>query len=163
MKELLWLWKFAGQPTVNFLQSKIKVQASTCLNCAFRLHQVRTAAIQDDEQSEFDNLGLANKADTRKRLATCLDEWDCERFSAILRPASSEKVLAGKSLDQVLCTLIEILLRPQVLICDKNLWEGFNRVMRCLITRNEVGEIGRLQSLLIVLFLALRACKSPVL
>eukprot|EP00960_Hanusia_phi_P044758 756805-Hanusia_phi.AAC.3 len=141
VKELLWLWKFTGQPTVKFLQGKILEQAASCLNCAFQLHQARTSAIEDDEQSEFDELGLTNRKETSRCLATCLDEWDCERFSSMLAVVSSASMLVGRQLDQVLCTIIEVLLRPRILSCNITLWKSFNHVMRLLIYRKEGLQI----------------------
>ena len=46
VRELLWLWQFSGQSSVQFLQSSIAEQVAGCLQCAISLQGARQSALE---------------------------------------------------------------------------------------------------------------------
>jgi hypothetical protein len=144
VQELLWLWQFSQQPSVQFLRSSLARQAAQCSACAAALHRCRTVAVSNCAQVGQEGPSPVERA---------LDEWDIERLTAQLEhgtgsvergagaPASD-----GGALREVLCAYLAVLLRPAVL-ADTALESLFVRGVAALMAQGVSLRVGGEQPL----------------
>lgn len=114
VRELLWLWQFGSQPTVCWLKSKLEEQLGQgCFPCVLEMNSSREEAVQ----------GLDSD-----KIRQHLDAWEAGRLKRkleLLLPYIQSSTLTSNSdwhesitIQQLLCSLLEIMMRPRLLAID---------------------------------------------
>ena len=114
VRELLWLWQYEAQPTVCWLQSQLEEQLGQgCFPCVLEMNSAREESLQglDSEKIRL-HLDLWEAGRLRRKLEKLLPDIQSSIF---IRQSDWHESLI---VQQLLCSLLEILMRPRLLATD---------------------------------------------
>ena len=128
VRELLWLWQFDSQPTVHWLSSKLEDQLGQgCFPCVLEMNSSREEAVQ----------GLDSE-----KIRQQLDLWEAgrlqQKFDRLLLEIQSNQLMSrpdwheSLAIQQLLCSLLEVLMRPRILSVG-TLNAPFTACLLCLL------------------------------
>ena len=114
VRELLWLWQFDNQPTVRWLQSRLEEQLGQgCFPCVLEMNSSREEAVQSLDS---------------EKIRQSLELWEAGRlqrkFEQLIVEIQSTQLMQRSDwqeslpIQQLLCSLLEVLMRPRLLAID---------------------------------------------
>jgi hypothetical protein len=143
VRELLWLWLYPSQKSVQFLQNTLAAQVSDCLQCAVALNTARMSAIDstcEPAPAEQSSSGSGGYSAQPNALKDFIRKWDTSRLTQAFENVSGHEKCgedSNRRLQGALCSHVEILLQPQLLLHDdrdgKRLNDAFAASMTALI------------------------------
>jgi len=141
--ELLWLWQFPSQKSVQFLQKTLVTQAGACLQCAVALHSARRAALGAAEATD------SGSASGRNALRDAIQAWDVARLTQSFEEAAAFSPKDGASpenrgsqcLQGALCPHVEFMLQPGLLLLNSDDGQRLNAAFSCSLSSLVLGDL----------------------
>ena len=132
VRELLWLWQFSGQSSVQFLQNSLKDQVAGCLQCAISLQGARQSALE---------AGACTPG-----LRDAIRAWDVARLTAKFEQFREGETTQGhedrrRSLQATLCSHVDFLLQPSLLLLDDTAGERLNAAFSASLATMVQGDL----------------------
>ena len=130
VRELLWLWLFPSQSSVQFLQKTLATQVSECLQCAVALHTQRSAALDSASTPDLSSASASDQG-RQNALRDAVRVWDSARLTANFEEFGANKAHNAQDdysrrLQGTLCSHVEFLLQPQLLLLDHDAGKRLN-------------------------------------
>ena len=142
VRELLWLWLFPAQKTVQFLQKTLAAQAAKCLRCAVALHSARGAALGAAGASDGGSAG------GQDALRDAIRAWDVARLTksfeacaALLPNDGASPDHSDSRLQDALCPHVEFMLQPGLLLLDNGDGQRLNASFACSLSALVRGDL----------------------
>lgn len=116
--ELLWLWLYSSQQSVQFLQTTLAAQVSECLQCAVALNTARVAVL------DCAIAPAPAHTPSGTALRDAIRRWDAVRLSSIFEKFGGEPEPRNgpddynRRLQGTLCSHVQVLLQPKLLLLD---------------------------------------------
>jgi len=127
VRELLWLWRFREQRSVQFLQTTLAAQVSQCINCAVALRTARVAALDAACAADASVFNAAGSTADSAALRDAVRAWDVARLTAAFEQAGkTDNKHGAKAMQGALSSHVEVLLQPQLLLLDDEDGRRFN-------------------------------------